>query len=113
MIRTFAVTLKAKTLVDGIEYPAGFQVGAVTSECGPMSLLGLIQYKHATIEEVADLPDDDGETSGDEFDGDSEPGESATSPESELVDTEQSANKSNPPDAATVCCNWMLVSAKE
>lgn len=65
-------------VIEGVSYPADFQVGALTSEVGPLTLLGLAQFHHAIIEEVTDSLDDAGETSADGGDGEPEAGESVT-----------------------------------
>lgn len=84
-------------------YPADFQVAALTSEVGPMTILGLIQYHHAIVEEVTDSLDDEGDTSADGDDGEPEAGESVTpqpgegdSATDETDDTD--GTESSPPD---------------
>lgn len=56
-MRTYAIRLKALTTVDGIEYPADFQIGAITTEVRPLTLLGLVQFQHAEVEEITDAVD--------------------------------------------------------
>lgn len=77
-MKTFAIRLKGPRTIEGIEYPADFQIGALTSEVGPLTLLGLVQYRHATIEEVTDSLEDDDDSSADGDDGGPEAGGSVT-----------------------------------
>jgi hypothetical protein len=95
-MKTFSIRLKADTTIDGVPYPANFQVGAVTSEVGPLSLLGLVQFNHALLEEVTDLLDDEGDTSADGDDGEPEAGESVTPHDG------TDGSHSDPPDEETV-----------
>lgn len=66
MMKTFAIRLKQDTNIEGVAYAADFQVAAITSEISPMTLLGLIQFKNAIVEEVTDSLDDEGDTSADD-----------------------------------------------
>lgn len=54
MMRTFSVKLRRDTRIEGIDFPAGFQIGAITSEVGTHTLLGLLQFHHAVAEEIVD-----------------------------------------------------------
>lgn len=65
-MKTFAIRLRQETNIEGVTYPADFQVAAVTSEVSPMTLLGLIQFKHAIVEEVTDSLEDEGDASADD-----------------------------------------------
>lgn len=78
MMKTYAIRLKGATNIEGVMYPADFQVAAVTSEVSPMTLLGLIQFKHAIVEEVTDSLDDEGDTSADGADSSPEASEPVT-----------------------------------
>lgn len=57
-MKTFALILVRDTNIAGVMFPAGFQVGAITSEANPFDLLGLVNFGHAKIEEVTDAEDD-------------------------------------------------------
>lgn len=94
-MKTYAVKLKQETNVEGVKFPADFQIAALTSEVGPLTILGLIQYSHATVEEVTDSLDDDSESSADGDDGEPEAGESVTTPPADEA-TEEIEN--SPPD---------------
>ena len=78
MMKTFAIRLREETNIEGVIYPAEFQVAAVTCEVGLMTLLGLIQFKHAIVEEVTDSLDDEGDTSADGVDSAPEASEPVT-----------------------------------
>jgi len=78
MMKTFAIRLKQETNIEGVIYPADFQVAAITSEVSPMTLLGLIQFKHAIVEEVTDSLDDEGDASADDVDSTLEASEPVT-----------------------------------
>jgi hypothetical protein len=56
-MKTFALILERDTNIAGTLFPAGFQVGAITSEVNPMDLLGLVQFHHCRVEEVTDAED--------------------------------------------------------
>jgi hypothetical protein len=71
-------------------------VGAVTSEVGPLTLLGLVNFNHAVLEEVTDSLDDEGDTSADGDDGEPEAGGSVT-PQDDNDDSQ-----SDPPHEETV-----------
>ncbi len=58
-MKTFAIKLRAPIRISGIEFPGDYQIGAVTSEVNPIDLLGLIQFHHASVEEVTDAADDE------------------------------------------------------
>jgi hypothetical protein len=96
MMKTFSIRLKSDRTIEGVQYPAGFQVGAVTSEVGPLTLLGLVNFNHAVLEEVTDSLDDEGDTSADGDDGEPEAGGSVT-PQDDIDDSQ-----SDPPDEETV-----------
>lgn len=96
MMKTFSIRLKSDRTIEGVQYPAGFQVGAVTSEVGPLTLLGLVNFNHAVLEEVTDSLDDEGDTSADGDDGEPEAGGSVT-PQDGIDEIENS-----PPDEETV-----------
>jgi len=78
MMKTFAIRLRQETNIEGVMYPANFQVAAVTSEVSPMTLLGLIQFKHAIVEEVTDSLEDECDASADDDDSGSEASEPVT-----------------------------------
>lgn len=99
-MKTFSIRLKADTTIEGVKYPAEFQIGAVTSEVGPLTLLGLIQFKHAILEEVADSPDDEGDAFADGDDGEPEAGESAASPDESQCSPPDEETVAEPPVAA-------------
>jgi hypothetical protein len=96
MMKTFSIRLKSDRTIEGVQYTAGFQVGAVTSEVGPLTLLGLVNFNHAVLEEVTDSLDDEGDTSADGDDGEPEAGGSVT-PQDGVDDSQ-----SDPPDEETV-----------
>ena len=103
-MKTYAVKLKQEQKIEGVIFPAGFQIAALTSEVGPLTILGLIQYRHATVEEVTDSLDDDGDTSADGDDGEPEAGESVTTPPADEIensppDEEQAATPPAEPPA--------------
>ena len=77
-MKTFAIRLRQETNIEGVMYPANFQVAAVTSEVSPMTLLGLIQFKHAIVEEVTDSLEDECDASADDDDSGSEASEPVT-----------------------------------
>lgn len=88
MMKTFAIRLRQETNIEGVIYPADFQVAAVISEVSPMTLLGLIQFKHAIVEEVTDSLDDEGDASADGVD---------SAPEASEPVTASIENNSSPP----------------
>lgn len=79
-------------------YPADFQVAAVTSEVSPMTLLGLIQFKHAIVEEVTDSLDDEGDTSADDVGSTS----LASEPVTTSTENDSIVNNEIPPAEASV-----------
>ncbi len=58
-MKTFAIKLRAPIRISGVDFPGDYQIGAVTSEVNPIDLLGLIQFHHASVEEVTDAADDE------------------------------------------------------
>jgi len=91
MMKTYAIRLKKETTIEGVQYPADFQIAALTSEVGPLTILGLVQYRHAIVDEVTDSLDDESDASADGDDGEPEAGESVTPQPGDEID-------SNPPD---------------
>lgn len=97
-MKCFAVKLKQETNIEGVKYPASGDenpIAILTTDVNPITLLGLIQYHHAELVEVADLPDE----SGDESD---ESGESdqAESGEAAETDSESSDETTSSPHVA-------------
>lgn len=63
-MKCFAVKLKQETNIEGVMYPASGDenpIAILTTDVNPITLLGLIQYHHAELTEVADLPDESGD----------------------------------------------------
>lgn len=63
-MKCFAVKLKQETNIEGVLYPASGDenpIAILTTDVNPITLLGLIQYHHAELVEVADLPDESGD----------------------------------------------------
>ena len=73
-MKTFAVRLIRDTKIEGVDYKANFQVGAITSEVGTQTLLGLLQFGHAVADEITDSPDGDEDDAGSDADED-QPGD--------------------------------------
>lgn len=68
-MKTYAVRLIRRTCIEGVDYPADFQIGAITSEVGTQTLLGLLQFHHAVADEITDEPDGDDDDGQDGSDG--------------------------------------------
>lgn len=94
-MKTYAVKLKCDTKVEGIDCDAGTHMGALTSECGPLTLLGLVQHHHAVLEEIVDCPDDcDDGCDGDCNDGDAGDGTAIVGPTDVSIDGDQPGDES-------------------
>lgn len=108
-MKTFAIKLGKEIAVNGVLMPAGYQVAAITGEVDPMTLLGLIQFHHAEVEEVTDADDGD-EDGGDdsESDSDIEEDEPVATSDAESEVSQDGEQSAEPQEAAPAAASFLV-----